>query len=474
MFKEHVHFDKDIEGAVLGAFLLEKHAYARTRGILTADCFYISENKVVFDVITEMWEQSYPIDIFTVMSKIARSGKSVVNGVDTMTPYYITRLTNCVVSTANLEVHALILRQLYAEREFVRIRNLPNDTSDDVLDRTRKMQDELFKITQIKVTNDWKDISEVVVELHEHMDNVKDKEIIGVPTGFSDFDLVTSGFCEGQLIILAARPSVGKSAFLGSLCLHAANIGKHVGIISLEMSNSEIGARFGSLVSDTEFYKIFRNKFEEDREREHVHRMLNELAEKNIKISDSTNVSINDIRAKVSNLQSKGQLDILFVDYLQLLETDESDKSYSREQEVSKMSRGFKLMAREFKIPIVVLAQLNRESEKAGNKKPQLHHLRESGSIEQDADGVVFLHRDFKSGILVNAQGQSTEHEADLIIAKWRNGELKEIKIGFEGAKMKFYDMNARHQAPAPVIKQTNILTYRNYTEPNKQFDDGL
>jgi replicative DNA helicase len=241
------------------------------------------------------------------------------------------------------------------------------------------------------------------------------------------------------MVILAARPSVGKSALLGAICMYAAKQGKKVGIISLEMSNTELGARFAALETNVEYHKIFRNKMKEDRERDMVYNKLNELAHYPIKISDKTNVNVNDIRAKVAQLKSREGIDILFIDYLQLMETEEK-KTYNREQEVAKMSRGLKLLAKEFEIPIIVLAQLNRESEKLTNKKPQLHHLRESGSIEQDADTVIFLHRDFKSGILHNEHGQSTEFEADLIIAKCRNGELREIKIGFDPPKMRFFD----------------------------------
>lgn len=457
MYKKHIHYDIEIENAVLGACILDKFSVADVRGVLTKECFYKDGNKVIWEEICNMWNESYPLDMLTLVSRLVRN-----NGLETLEgdniPYYVTRLTNAVVSSANIVSHALILRQLYAERELLRIQHMDN-SDGDVIDRTRRIQEELFKLTQLKVTNDWSDISDVVVGVVEHMDKVKDQDIIGIPTGFVELDLVTSGFAEGNLIIVAARPSVGKSAFLSSLCLSAANMGKHVGIISLEMTNTEIGARFGSLVSDVAFFRIFRNKFDEDAERQIVYNELAKLANLPIKISEKTNVNIGDIKAKVAQLKSKGQLDILFVDYLQLLESEEGNKSYSREQEVAKMSRGFKLIAKEFKIPVVVLAQLNRESEKAVNKKPQLHNLRESGSIEQDADGVLFIHRDWKAGITADSNGNSTEDEADIIIAKWRNGELREIKVGFDGSKMKFYD------------KPSNINTANSWQPLNKNID---
>lgn len=439
MYKPIIHYDRALEAASLGACLLEKHAFAEIRGLLFKDCFYFQEHQIVWEAMEAMWEVSFPVDIFTVTSYIARTnGIEEINGVSI--PVIVTQITSHVVNSSHLQTHAFILRQLYAEREYLRIKNM-NEEDGDILERTKKMQDELFKLTQIKVTNDWKDMSEVVMELQQHMDLVKGKTIIGVPTGFAGLDKVTGGLCGGQMIILAARPSVGKSALLGCLCLNAARRSFKVGIISLEMSNTEIAARFGSIVSGEDFFRIHRNKFSEDTDRDKVHQKLLELADYPIKISDKTNVNVNDIRAKVAQLHGKDGIDILFIDYLQLMETEEK-KTYNREQEVAKMSRGLKLLAKEFNIPIVVLAQLNRESEKMANKKPQLHHLRESGSIEQDADGVLFLHRDFKSGITHNENGLTTEFEADLIIAKWRNGELREIKIGFDPPKMRFYDLS--------------------------------
>lgn len=437
-FKEYIHYDKRMEQAVLGACLLEKDSVGRIRGLLTKECFYVDGNKEMFEVLIEMWENNYPIDLLTVTQYlIKKKGRISIEGVNV--PYYLVKMTKDIYSTANIEYHSLILRQLYVERELLRIQS--KTFEGDVLQKTEKLRDELFKLSQIKVVNDWKDMVDVVMELHKHMDEVLDKDIIGVPTGFSKFDMVTGGLVKGDMIVLAARPSVGKSAFLGAVAVNAAENGFKARIISLEMSNIQIGARLGSLVSDIEFYKIFRNRMDDDKQRDELYSKLEKLSNLDIKISDKTKVNINDIRAKVGQLKSKDDIDILFVDYLQLLDSEEGfGKNFNREQEVSKMSRGFKLMAKEFNIPIVVLAQLNRESEKSQNKKPALHHLRESGAIEQDADLVVFLHRDWKVGIQFDKDGNSTEFEADLIIAKGRNIETPEIKIGFDGAKMRFYD----------------------------------
>lgn len=440
-FKKYIHYDLEMEGAILGSFLIDKFSFARVRGILSSDCFYSNGHKIIFDTVNEMWGNNYPIDILTIIQYLIRIKKlENIDGNDI--PYYMVKLTKDVVSTAHLEQHSLLIRQLYAERELFKLKYSPQDEDGDIIERTKKIQQELNKIMQIKVTDDWKDMVDVIIDLHNHMDLVLDKDLIGVPTGFSKLDLITGGLVKGSVTVVAARPSVGKSALLNSMAIHPAKLGFKVGIISLEMPNVQIGARMGSLVSDIEFYKIFRNRMDDEYQRDKLYADLEGLANLPIKISDKTGVNVSDIRAKVSQLASKGDIDILFIDYLQLVDGETSNRNYNREQEVSKLSRGIKVMAMDFGIPIVVLAQLNRESEKAGNKKPALHHLRESGSIEQDADGVILLHRDWKSGITKNEDGSSTEFEADLIVAKWRNGETPEIKIGYDPPKMKFYDLD--------------------------------
>jgi len=446
-FKEFIHYDKKMEAAVLGIILLEKFTYERIMGVLTEECFYSEANQKVYSAIKKMWDISFPIDLLTLSQYMVRNMDiQTLDGNNV--PYYLTTLTNHVVSSANLEYHAFILRQLYAERQLWRIK-YGSSGEGDILQKTKRMQDELLKLSQFKVTNDWEDMITSVMDLHSHMDSVKDKDLIGVPSGFSKADFITGGFIGGQLVVIAARPSVGKSALLNAMVLHAANLKFNIGIISLEMPAVQVTARMGAVLSETEFYKIYRNKIYDETERDIVYSGLEKLANLPIKITDKTGVSVPDIKAKVAQLVAKKQMDILFIDYLQLVESDSGNKNSNREQEVSKMTRGLKIMAMEYNIPIVILAQLNREAAK--EKKPQLHHLRESGAIEQDADVVIFLHRDWKNGITQNEQGNSTEYEADLILAKTRNGETPEIKIGFHPSQMRFYDLDKPNPLPVSV-----------------------
>jgi len=439
-FKKHIHFDVELEAAVLGTCLLELSAYSRIHKILDHGIFYSTSHETVYGCIREMWEQGHPVDYFTVINFIARKGITNLNG-DNL-DYFILRLSNSVVSSSNLEFHCYILRQLYAERELLKLKmgSSEND-GKDVIERITNLQNSLQKLHQVKTSDDWKDMTTIMFEMYKHMEEVKDKELIGVPTGFSRLDLITGGLCKTQLIAIGARPSVGKSALINSIILHAASCGFNVGIISLEMPDVQIAARMSSIYSGVDFYKIFRNKLNVE-EGKGLYSYVQQMVDLPVMVSDATSVNVMDIRAKATKLMAKGKLDILFIDYMQLIEGETTNKNYNREQEVGKMSRGLKLLAMELQIPVVVLCQLNRESEKATGKKPQLHHMRESGSIEQDCDGVIFLHRDWKSGITANALGESTEFEADLIVSKWRNGETPEIKIGFDPPKMRFYDLD--------------------------------
>ena len=284
------------------------------------------------------------------------------------------------------------------------------------------------------------------------------KGILGVSTSLTSLDRLNGKFRDTNLIVIGARPSVGKSAFMGRIATHAAFEGKTVGIISLEMEDKDILARSVSAESEVDFWRIDRNKFEQEEEqRNSVYKTIGKLSTLPIYFSDTAQVGMTDIRAKAERLKQRHGVDLLIIDYLQLVEP-ENASNRNREQEVSKISRGLKLLAMNMKIPVIILAQLNRQSAETGDKKPQLHHLRESGSIEQDADVVMFLHRDWVSGIKVDESGDSTEYQADLLVRKWRNGGPCDIKLGFHGPTMKFTEIirsefNAQAEPGLPPIK---------------------
>lgn len=442
-YQKDRHYSEDIERAIIGAVLLEKPAFGRVYGIIKPEIFYYEDHGTIWETITDLWIDNLPVDILSVVNKLMKKGIETLRGNDT--PYYVTTCIRDVVGTANLEYWGLLIREMYIEREMMKI-TLGGMSDRDTWEYMDELQDKMIKLRQIKTSDDFENIGELITKLETHMASVKDKELTGITTGFAAVDRLTGGLLPGGMYILAARPSIGKSAFMGKMIIKAAQIGFHAAVISLEMEDKNITARIGSLVSEVEYWRIYNNRMIDQQQAEDFRIAMQSLKNLPIRISDTARVDMNDIKAKVAKLKQRGQIDILYVDYLQLIESEEI-RNRNREQEVAKISRGMKILAKEYNIPVVVLCQLNRVNEEK-KEKPKLHNLRESGSLEQDADGVIFIHRDFKSGMTVNADGSSTENEADLIIAKWRDGETANIKIGFDGSRMKFYELEQSNLIP--------------------------
>ncbi len=438
MFKKNIHYSVQLEYQILGACMIEKDAFGRIYKLIDADVFYANAHKTVFKAICGMWNSNLPIDMVSVYLSLLKASVSVLDGYNTA--WYICELTKHVVSSASLEYHAAILKSMYIEREMINITH-SGIGEEDGFSAIKTMDKKLAKLREKVVIDDFKGIDEVLVNLYNHMDSVQHKELSGITTGFPTLDKITGGLQAGGMYIVAARPSVGKSAFMGKMVFNAAKKGFYVGVISLEMTDNQIAARISSLATEIEYWRIYRNRMIDETQAEYFYKKTAEISELPIVISDKTGVDIGDIKSKIARLRVKSKIDILFIDYLQLLDTDDKAKNVNREQQVSQISRGLKLLAKDYNIPIVVLAQLNRVSETTGDKKPKLHNLRESGSLEQDADGVIFIHRDYMSGNKEDADGNSTQDQADIIIAKWRDGEVMEYKIGFDGAKMKFYEL---------------------------------
>lgn len=436
-FVENINYSRELEFVILGACMIEKDAFGRICRIIDSDVFYYKPHSVIFDTIKKMWGDNEPIDMVSVYLKLIKNGLAEISNYNTA--YYISKITQHVCSSASLEYHSALLKDMYIGREMYKL-TVSGLNGEDGISAITTMSSKLNKLKEKVVIDDFKGIDEVMTTLYTHMDQVQHKELSGVTTGFKTLDKLTGGFQPGGMYIIGARPSVGKSAFMGKMVFNAAKQQYGVGVISLEMTDNQIAARISSLATEIDYWRIYRNRMIDAEQAEMFYRKTHEVSELPIMISDKTGVDISDIKAKVARLKRKSKIDILFIDYLQLLDTDDRDRNSNREQQVSKISRGLKLLAKDYSIPIVVLAQLNRVSEQSGDKKPKLHNLRESGSLEQDADGVIFLHRDWMSGIKTNDNGDSTESEADIIIAKWRDGEVTEYKIGFDGNKMKFFE----------------------------------
>lgn len=461
-FKQHVHYGIDLERVVIGTCLLEKTGFSRCYGLIDSDCFYNDDNRLIFSVLAEMYGQGIPIDFYTVMHRIVEQhGETLVFG---NVGYVLSVCTNHVVSSAHLEYHCYLIREMWKRREIVKLRTtFPEDDGFNPQENIDDINKQISRIVGGKIKSDWKDMSELVFDLFIHQHEMATGKKSFVTTGFKKIDEKNGGFSNGQMIVIGARPSVGKSALMGKIAIAQATQGKRVGIISLEMNNNEIAARLSSLDSDIEFWKIYRNiAMDEALHKRFYDRVSTSLIHLPIKVSDTTKVNMTDVRAKAMKLKAKSGCDVLMIDYLQLLDS-EAGRQYNREQQVSQMSRGIKLLALEMDIPVIVLCQLNRQATARAYEQrfPKLSDLRESGAIEQDADVVLFIHRDYMSGYEQDEQGISTERKADLIAAKWRNGAIFNLPIGFDPEKMKFYE-----EMTLPGFVPVN------YSEPLKPDED--
>lgn len=448
-YEENKDYSTYLERAVIGACLLENSAPARVYGLIKPEHFYGIETKNAATAIWQMFETGLPIDLHTVLHFLMNnmglfhlSGYGKLYDFDTTDiPFQLTRLTNDVVSSAHIEYHAFILKQLFLNREIKRITsgsgmNLSTNPQDDL----KILYSELNRLNENVQEDGWLKMDDLMVKLYQHQDEMIKNQGKGLQTGFSILDELNGGFFPGNTIVIGARPSVGKSAFAGQIALNVAMQGKHVGIISLEMNNNEISARIAAIDTNIDFGKLYRSLFDDERQRDGFYTRVNSYTSKlPIWVSDKTGVRATDIRAKAAVLKARHGLDLLIIDYLQLISTD-NNKNKNRENEVSEISKACKIMAKELECPVIELCQLSRAvtARKGQSRYPQLSDLRESGSIEQDADVVMFIHRDWLNGDLVNEDGTSTEFDADLIIGKWRNGKLGHIRMDFIGSKMMF------------------------------------
>lgn len=427
---------KDLEEAVLGAIMLEKNAFDSVIEILKSECFYVEAHQRIFRAMVGLSQKSQPIDILTVVEELKiREELEMVGGA-----YYVTKLTNSVVSSANIETHSRIILQKFIQRELIRISGEiigdAYEDSTDVFDLLDDAEGKLFEITNNHLRKNFDSIDSVLVKTIQRIEDLrhKNEDISGVPSGFASLDKVTYGWQPTDLIILAARPAVGKTAFALNLARSAA-LHSHkptpVAFFSLEMSAGQLVQRILSAESEIWLEKISRGKLEEHEMKQLYAKGIQKLSNAPIFIDDSAALNIFELRAKCRRLKSKHNLGLIIIDYLQLMSGTSDNKNGNREQEISKISRDLKGLAKELQVPIIALSQLSRavESRKEGNKMPQLSDLRESGAIEQDADMVMFLYRPEYYDITSNEMGESNKGETHVRIAKHRNGSLETIKL---------------------------------------------
>lgn len=426
---------KELEEAVLGAMMLEKGAFDDVIEVIKAECFYVDAHQRIFKAMQTLAANSSPIDLLTVVEQLKKSEElEIVGG-----PYFVTKLTNAVVSSANIIAHCRIVLQKFIQRELIRISGEiigeAYEDSTDVFDLLDTAEGKLFEITNNHLRKNFDDIDSVLVKTLEKIEDMRSRadDITGVPTGFPKLDALTYGWQPTDLIILAARPSVGKTAFALNLARAAAlhpTKPTAVGFFSLEMSSSQLVTRILSAESGIWLEKITRGKLE-DHEMEQLHKKgISRLMNSPIFIDDSAALNIFELRAKCRRLKTKHNVGLIIIDYLQLM-SGSADRNSNREQEISKISRDLKALAKELSVPIIALSQLSREVEKraAGSKIPQLSDLRESGAIEQDADMVMFLYRPDYYDIVTDEMGNDSKGLVQVKIAKHRNGSLDTIDL---------------------------------------------
>lgn len=427
---------KELEEAVLGAIMLEKSAFDTVIEILKPECFYVESHQRIFRSMQSLAQKSMPIDLLTVVEELRlKEELEMVGG-----PYAVTKLTNAVVSSANIETHSRIVLQKFIQRELIRISGEiigdAYEDSTDVFDLLDDAEGKLFEITNNHLRKNFDSIDTVLVKTIQRIEDMRNRkeDITGVPTGFPSLDKLTYGWQSTDLIILAARPSVGKTAFALNLARHAAlNPAKPtaVAFFSLEMSAGQLVQRILSAESEIWLEKIARGKMEEHEMKQLYKRGIEKLANAPIFIDDTAALNIFELRAKCRRLKNKHNVGLILIDYLQLMSGTGENRNGNREQEISRISRDLKGLAKELQVPIIALSQLSRavETRKEGNKMPQLSDLRESGAIEQDADMVMFIYRPEYYDITSNEMGESNKGETHVRIAKHRNGSLDTIKL---------------------------------------------
>jgi replicative DNA helicase len=429
---------RELEDAVLGACMLEKTAFDRVAEILSPECFYVDAHQRIFKAMVALSANNLPIDMLTVGEQLKKQEElDMVGG-----PYYIMTLTNAVTSGANVEAHSRYVLEKHILRELIVVGgNMTRDAyqdATDVFDLLDKSETALYAIANKHLKKDFTSAEISATRVVSRIEDMRNnpEELSGVTSGYPSIDKVTHGWQKTDLIILAARPSVGKTAFALNLALNAAGHPDKskripVGFFSLEMSADQCTQRILSAMSEIWLEKIARGRMEEHEMRQLYKRGVEALSEVPIFIDDSAALNVFELRAKVRRMVAKHNCGMIIIDYLQLMSGTGENKNSNREQEISKISREIKKLAKELQVPIIALSQLSREVEKRkeGNKMPQLSDLRESGAIEQDADMVMFLYRPEYYEVTADEFGESNKGETHVKIAKHRNGTLETIKL---------------------------------------------
>jgi replicative DNA helicase len=434
----------DLEETVLGGILIDHEAFPKIVEVLKAECFYTEAHQVIFSAAKALFQATQPIDRLTVFEQMQRMGTLDRIGGN---PYYLVQLTEKVASSAHIESHARLILQKYVLREMIGISTeVITDAyagTTDPLTLLDKAQQNLFNINQISLSRSFEGLNTLAGKLLKHLEQLREQGgMTGITSGMPALDAVTSGWQRSDLIIIAARPAMGKTAFTLSLAHNAAKAGFPVAIFSLEMANLQLVQRLLSLEGNIEGGRMRDGKLSSE-DWEKLPNAIDRLSRLPIYIDDTPGINIFELRAKCRRLKAQHKIEMVIIDYLQLMTAGEGNRGGNREQEISMISRSLKGLAKELNVPVLALSQLSRAVEtRGGSKKPQLSDLRESGAIEQDSDIVSFIYRPEYYQLTEYEDGTPTKGMADIIIAKHRNGNVGEVRLKFEGQYSRFADPN--------------------------------
>ena len=444
----------ELEEAVLGALMIEKDAYSLVSEILRPESFYEHRHQLIYSAITDLAVNQKPVDILTVKEQLSKRGElEEVGG-----PFYITQLSSKVASSAHIEYHARIIAQKSLARELITFTsNIQSKAFDETLDVDDLMQEaegKLFEISQQNMKKDYTQINPVIDEAYKLIQKAAARTdgLSGLESGFTKLDKMTSGWQNSDLIIIAARPAMGKTAFVLSMAKNiAVDYRNPVALFSLEMSNVQLVNRLITNVCEIPSEKIKSGQLA-NYEWQQLDYKLKDLLDAPLYVDDTPSLSVFELRTKARRLVREHGVRIIIIDYLQLMNA--SGMAFgSRQEEVSTISRSLKGLAKELNIPIIALSQLNRgveSREGIDGKRPQLSDLRESGAIEQDADMVCFIHRPEYYKIFQDDRGNDLRGMAEIVIAKHRNGAVGEVLLRFKGEFTRFSNPEDDMVIPMP------------------------
>jgi len=436
----------DLEEAVLGAMLIDKKGVDEVIDILQPDAFYKTSHQYIFESIFKLFKSSEPIDLLTVSAALRKNEKLDSIGGE----FYLVQLSQKVSSSAHIEFHARIILQKFIQRSLIKISNEIIESSykesTDVFDLLDEAESKLYDVTQGNIKNPSESAQNLVIKAKRRIEEISKKDgLSGVSTGFEKLDKLTSGWQPSDLIIIASRPGMGKTALTLSMARNISVLKNiPVAFFSLEMSSLQLITRLISSETGLSSEKLRTGKLK-DYEWQQLNSKVGFLEKAPLFIDDTPSLSIFDLRAKARRLSSQHKIKLIIVDYLQLMTTGSNNKAGNREQEISTISRNLKALAKELDIPVIALSQLSRAVEtRGGTKRPMLSDLRESGAIEQDADIVSFIYRPEYYGMdeWDDDERSSAEGQAEFIVSKHRNGALDSIRLKFISTLGKFEDIN--------------------------------